>query len=174
MVDHHRHALVPKSPRKALRVHSQKEPPEGGPRKDSAQSQDSYKKKKKGPRKKCPGGKREGQGAALIKHRRPQELVKAFRGLAFASRVPSSSSAEGTLGKWPRLGARRHGGSTKRRGGKHCGERRHESAGVRARGEAPRRERQVQGLGPHAHLVAARGLSGCLVGKGPPAGGSVP
>ena len=34
--------------------------------------------------------------------------------------------------------------------------------------------RYDKGLGPHAHLVAAQGLFGRLVGKGPPAGGSVP
>ena len=87
---------------------------------------------------------------------------------------PYSSPVEGTLGKWPRCCTHRHGGPTKRRGSQHCGQRRREAAGVRARGEAPRLERQVQGLGPHAHLVAARGLSGALVRKGPPAGGSVP
>jgi len=76
--------------RKTLRVHGQKEPREGGPRKDSAHSPDSYKKKEKGPRKKCPGGKREVQGAALIKHRRPQDRSQSegFRGLALAPRVP--------------------------------------------------------------------------------------
>ena len=61
--------------RKALRLHGQKKAPRGGPRKDSVHSQDSYRKKKKGPRKKCPVGKWEAQRAALIKHRRPQEPV---------------------------------------------------------------------------------------------------
>ena len=65
---------------------------------------------------------------------------KAFANWLSHLVFPFSSSVEGTLGKWSRLGAHRHGGSTKRRGGKQCGKRRREAAGVRARGEAPRTE----------------------------------
>jgi len=60
------------------------------------------------------------------------------------------------------------------------------AASAAASGGAKRRESKLvgrhlggsgrydKGLGPHAHLVAAQGLFGRLVGKGPPAGGSVP
>ena len=60
------------------------------------------------------------------------------------------------------------------------------AASAAASGGAKRRESKLvgrhlggsgrydKGLGPHAHLVAAQGMFGRLVGKGPPAGGSVP
>ena len=85
-----------------LFVHGQVEPREGSPREVSAQSPGSYKKKKKrkGPRKKCPTGKREAQGAALIKHRRPRGLV--IRLSRISSRISCSLPAAPLKARWGR------------------------------------------------------------------------
>ena len=146
--------------RKTLRVHGQKEPREGGPRKDSAHSPDSYKKKEKGPRKKCPRGQTgsprssshkappaTGQGPVRRLSRisprtscsRPAASLKARLGSG-PDLVPTGTAAP------PSAAAASAVASAAASGG---GQRRREAAGVQARGEASRRERQVrQGARP--------------------------